>query len=80
MIPPAISPCRWSTASFGNSADTSPTELRALGEHLNLCKSTRGHLFTLQCAVDSLACFMAARFFTTLVVASVLIGICALVT
>jgi hypothetical protein len=32
----------WSTASFGDTADTSPMELSALGEHLDLCKESQG--------------------------------------
>ncbi len=69
----------WSTASFGDSADTSPMELSALGEHFDLCKGSHGRLFALQCVAESLKGFVAARFVTTLVVLALLIGVASLV-
>ena len=70
----AISTSPWTTSSFGGAADTSPMELSALGEHLDLCKGKHGRLFTLQCIAETLARFMAARFVTTLVLVALLIG------
>jgi len=70
---------RWSTASFGDNADTTPVELAALGEHLHHCQGSRGNLFTLRCLAESANGFVAPRLFTTLAVAAVLIGICAVV-
>lgn len=64
----------WSTASFGSAADTSPMELSALGEHLNLCQGSRGRLFALQCRVEAMHGFVAPRLVTTLVVVALLIG------
>ena len=64
----------WSTASFGDTADTSPMELSVLGEHLDLCKGSQGRLFTLQCIAETMKGFVAARFVTTLV----LIGVASL--
>lgn len=58
----------WSTASFGNSVDTSPMELSALGEHLDHCRGSRGRFFALRCAAESMNGFVAGRFVTTLVV------------
>ncbi len=70
----------WSTSSFGNTANTSPVELAALGEHLHHCKGSRGKLFALRCMAESANGFVAARFVTTLAVATLLIGAsCALV-
>lgn len=69
-----ISPTRWSTASFGDTAETSPMELSALGEHLSQCQGSHGRLFALQCAVQGMEGFVAARFVTTLVVVALLIG------
>ena len=66
---------RWSTASFGDSADMSPTELAALGKHVTLCKALSGPLFAAQCVADAVHRFLAARFVTTVVVVAVLIGI-----
>ena len=73
-----VTPC-WSTASFGDAADTSPMELSVLGAHVDLCKGSHGRLFALQCAAENLKGFVAARFVTTLVVVALLIGVASLV-
>jgi len=65
----------WSTASFGDPADTSPMELSALGEHLHLCRTLSGRLFVLRCGAEAVQGFVASRFVTTLVVLSLLIGL-----
>lgn len=69
----------WSTASFGQSTDTTPMELSGLSEHLHSCKGAHGRLFTLQCVAEAADRFIAARLVTTLVVAAVLIGVALLV-
>jgi len=69
----------WTTASFGDSADTSPMELSALGEHLHLCKGSRGRLFALHCVAETMHGFVAARLITTVVAVALLIGIVLLV-
>ena len=79
MTANAFAKPRWSTSSFGDTADTSPMELSALGEHLDLCKGSRGRLFTLHCVVETLNAFVAPRFVTTLVVIGLLIGVSSLV-
>ncbi|MBI2750794.1 MAG: hypothetical protein HYX43_16120 [Burkholderiales bacterium] len=76
----AIAPPFWRTASFGDSPDTSPMELSALGEHLDRCRGSRGRLFTLRCLADALNSFLASRFVTTLVVVTILFGVIALLT
>ena len=68
----------WSTASFGETANTSPMELSALGEHLDACKGAHGRLFTLQCLAEAVNRFIAARLVTTLVVAAFAIGVASL--
>jgi hypothetical protein len=65
----------WSTASFGDAVDTSPMELSALGEHLHLCRSLSGRLFVLRCGAEAVQGFVAARFVTTVVVLTLVIGI-----
>jgi len=50
-----------------------------LGEHLDLCKGANGRWFTLQCVGEALNGFISARFVTTLVVATLLIGVTSLV-
>ena len=69
----------WSTASFGETADTSPMELSELGEHLDSCKGTHSRLFALQCVGEALHGFITARFVTTMVVVISLIGAASLV-
>lgn len=70
---------RWSTSSFGDAADTSPMELSALGNHLDLCQGARGRLFTLHCVVEIMNRFVVPRFVTTLVVIALAIGLGSLV-
>jgi hypothetical protein len=65
----------WSTASFGDTVDTSPMELSALGEHLHLCRSLSGRLFVLRCGAEAVQSFVAARFVTTVVVLTLVIGV-----
>ena len=76
----AITHPLWSTSSFGASVDTSPMELSALGEHLDLCKESRGRWFGLQCLAETANAFVAARFVTTLAAVALLIGVASLVT
>lgn len=64
----------WSTASYGSTIDTSPMELSALGEHLDLCRGSRGHLFALHCVMEAASRFVVSRFVTTLVAIALLIG------
>lgn len=68
----------WSTASFGDSTDTTPAELSGLSEHFTFCKSQHGRWFALQCMAEATDRFIAGRLVTTLVVAAVLIGVTSL--
>lgn len=61
-----IAPPSWSTASFGDAADTSPMELSALGEHLQHCSATPGPLVRLRFAAETMNGFVSARLVTTL--------------
>ncbi len=70
---------RWSTASFGDAAETLPKELSILGEHLKRCRGPRGRWFDLQCTAETLNGFVAAHFVTTLVAIALLIGVFAMV-
>ena len=69
---------RWSTASFGDNAETSPLELSALQAHLTLCRQSHGHLFALQSLAQGLHGFVASRFLTTLVVLTLLLAVASL--
>ena len=80
MNTPVAASSSWSTASFGHSADTSPMELSALGEHLDLCKGLSGRMFHMRCRAEAMHGFVVTRFVTTLAVLSALIGVACLVT
>lgn len=79
MNTPSIAAPLWSTSSFGDTADTSPIELSALGEHLDRCRAVKGRLFSARCVAEGMHGFVASRLVTTLVVAAVLIGISSLI-
>lgn len=66
-------PC-WSTSSFGAAPDPSPTEVSALGEHLDVCRRLSGRLFALKCGAQALHGFVAVRFVTTLVAVALLLA------
>lgn len=80
MNTPSVSYPAWSTASFGESADTSPMELSALVDHLGLCQGSRGRLFALSCVAETMNNFLAARFVTTVAAVALLMGVATLVT
>lgn len=65
----------WSTASFGDAPGTSPMELSVLGDHLDSCKRSHGRWFALQCLVERMNGFIAARLVTTLTVAASFTGL-----
>jgi len=69
----------WATASFADSADTTPMELSALGAHVDRCNGLRGRLFRLQCAADAMIAFVASRFVTTAVIVALVFGVASLV-
>lgn len=69
----------WSTASFGDAADTSPMELSVLGNHLDLCKGARGRLFIFHCIAEITNRILAPRLVTTLVLVALAIGLGSLV-
>ena len=64
----------WSTSSLGDSTDTSPGELSALGEHLQQCQRLSGRTATLRSGVEAVHGFIAGRFVTTLALVALLIG------
>lgn len=63
---------QWTTSAFGRSADTSPMELMALGEHLQQCQAGSRRLGTLQRAAQAVHGVVAPRFVSTL---AVLVGL-----
>lgn len=81
MSEPAASVPNWSTASFGDTTDTSPMDLSLLGEHLQLCRNARGRLFLTRCHAEAVQGFMASRIVTTLLVGgALLLGLVAWIT
>ncbi len=66
---------RWSTASIPFAADSLPTELSVLGEHLDHCRALTGRLFALRCWADAAYRFVASRFVTTALLSAALIAV-----
>lgn len=69
----------WSTASFGETTDTTPMDLAALGEHLAQCSARSGRLVAMQCGAQRLRGFVTGRLVTTLALLAALTGACLLV-
>ena len=69
----------WATASFADTADTTPMELSALGAHVDRCNGSRGRMFRLQCAADAMIAFVAPRFVTTAVIVALVFGVASLI-
>ena len=67
---------RWSTSSFGDAPDVSPMELGFLREELGRCKGRVA--LSLQCFAERLDEFLAPRFITIVMVATLLIVAAAL--
>lgn len=66
---------RWSTSSFSPGTQAPALELSLLGEHLDHCRGRHGRLFALQCVAEALDGVLSARLVTTLVAATLLIGV-----
>lgn len=71
---PAAALPRWSTTSVGDSADTQPVELSALGEHVSLCRGAGSRWAGLLRGAQAVHGVVSARFVTTLAVVVVVIG------
>jgi hypothetical protein len=69
----------WATASFADTADTTPGELSALEAHVDRCNGLRGRMFRLQCAADAMIAFVAPRFVTTAVIVALVFGVASLI-
>ncbi|MDQ6628160.1 MAG: hypothetical protein M3Z29_06890 [Pseudomonadota bacterium] len=75
----STSPGFWETSAGAPSAETSPGDLSALGDHVSHCNGSRGRWFALRCAADSVAGFIAPRFVTILVIVLIVFGVASLV-
>ncbi|QCB45429.1 hypothetical protein [Hydrogenophaga sp. PAMC20947] len=64
----------WDTSSFGHTAEISPLERSALGDHLSQCGALRGPLQTLQTGADDLHDMVAGRVVTSVLVILLLVG------
>lgn len=64
----------WSTSAFGTSAETTPMELSALGDHLNLCQSPHARWLAMHSVAERVHGFAASRFMTTLALAALLLA------
>lgn len=68
MPTPTTPHCAWRTATYGENANTSKRDIQTLGEHLDACRKSPVHLFTLRCVAESTHGFVASRFITTLAI------------
>lgn len=75
MNPPQARVPTWSTAAFGEAADTSPMEMQALRDHVSVCRDQRGRMFALHCATDAMSGFASTRLITTLLGVAALMGV-----
>lgn len=71
--PPARNPC-WSTSSFGQTPDTTPQELYALGEHLCLCRGRHEGWSALSGALRALHSIAVSRTMTAWLLAGLLLA------
>jgi hypothetical protein len=74
MTNPVQSGPHWSTASFGDTTDTSPMELSSLGDHLDLCRGQRGRMFAARCRAEVVRGFVTSHLVTTALGAAVLVA------
>jgi hypothetical protein len=65
----------WSTSSFGNDIEICSLDSVALELHLGLCRCPQGPLFVMYYVAQSAREFFVARFVTTLLIATVLVGL-----
>lgn len=65
---------RWSTASAGHPAATTPAELSALGEHLGSCR-VGPRRSALHCGVQALRTFAAAHVVTCVAAVALVIAL-----
>ena len=70
---PIAGPC-WTTASFGDSTDTTPADLSTLGDHVSRCRAASNRFGGLHCFVQALHGMAASRFVTTLTLVALVIG------
>ena len=68
-MPHPVTPhCAWRTATYGDNVNTFNGDIQTLGEHLDACRKSSAHLFTLRCVAESTHGFVASRFITTLAI------------
>jgi hypothetical protein len=70
----------WSTASYGEAADTSSAELSDLGDHLASCSQRNGRWAAVRTGALALHGFVTTRLVTTLALAVALIALALLLT
>jgi hypothetical protein len=70
----------WSTASFGDAAETSPGEISELGDHLATCSDRSRRMAAVRSGVHALHGFVTTRLVTTLALAVAVIGFVLLIS
>lgn len=66
---------QWSTTCHGDSTDTTPMDLSALGDHVSRCRAASSRFGGLQCAAQAVHGMVSSRFVTTLALTAAIIAI-----
>lgn len=64
----------WATSSFSDTAQTSPMDLAALGEHTAQCSVQGGRMVAMRCGAGRLLGFVTARLVSTVAVLAAVLG------
>lgn len=65
----------WETSSYGESPETTPMQLSALGEHLSHCSRPHGRLAALQWTAEVVHAFVLGRLVTTVAAVLAVLGV-----
>ena len=65
----------WNTAWAGTAPDAYPGGLTALADHMAACSKARDRFFIVRCTLDAVKGTLIARFWTTILVVALLIGV-----
>jgi hypothetical protein len=64
----------WATSCNGETAETQPMDLAALGQHKAQCTARNGRLVAVRCAAAQVGGFVTARLVTTAAVLALITG------
>jgi hypothetical protein len=65
---------QWSTSSYGETTDTTPMELSALGEHFAQCNGDGARRVAMHCGAQSVRGFVLARLVSVMAAIAIVTG------